>query len=179
MATTMAEMQKRNIRGSGGWLPALMIFLLMVSGWMLKPESQEAKNLKNDLQTVVIAQTGEKSNLNKKRIDDILVSRTFENWDVELVLNADKGFTIMSTKQMMWQQAIAILTPLSDSPQLNNISISWIYPVADGQNSVKDEQVMSFRLDKETRDQLIWANVEPVILPDITLDYKEHPVLNE
>lgn len=117
--------------------------------------------------------------MDKNRIDGISVSRVSKGWDAELALNADKGFTMVSTKQAMWQQAIDLLDPLSDVSQLNDISISWIYPVEDSHNNVHDESVMSFRVDKATRDQLVWDNVEPSILPDIVFDYTEHPVLNE
>lgn len=157
----------------------VVVVSIATAGWLLKPESQEAKSLKADLQAVIIEQLGEKSNMDKKRIDGISVSRVSEGWDMELALNADKGFTMVSTKYTMLQQAIDVLDPLSDISQLNDISISWIYPVEDSHNDVNDESVMSFRVDKTTRNQLIWDNVEPSILPDIVFDYTEHPVLND
>ena len=79
----------------------------------------------------------------------------------------------------MWQQAIAILASMSKLRELNDISISWVYPVAGPNDKITDQSVMSFKLDKTTRDQLIWKNVEPSLLPDIAFDYKEHPILNE
>lgn len=160
------------------WLIVAAVVLIAIGGWLLMPESQEEKSLQTDLQTVITRQLGEQSNMDKKRIDDISVSRVTEGWDAELALNADKGFTMVSTQQTMWQQAIDILGPLSEIDQLNDISISWIYPVHDSGNEVKDESVMSFWVDKATRDQLIWDRVEPSILPDIVFDYKEHAVLN-
>lgn len=162
----------------GAWLIVAAVVLIAIGGWLLMPESQEEKSLQTDLQTVITRQLGEQSNMDKKRIDDISVSRVTEGWDAELALNADKGFTMVSTQQTMWQQAIDILGPLSEIDQLNDISISWIYPVHDSGNEVKDESVMSFWVDKATRDQLIWDRVEPSILPDIVFDYKEHAVLN-
>ncbi|MGH2318423.1 hypothetical protein ACRC6Q_11665 [Planococcus sp. SE5232] len=177
----MAEANKKKLQRSASWmwLAVAFVILIAVSGWLLKSESQEAKSLKADLQAIITQQLGEKNNLDKKRIDGISVSRVSEGWNVELALNADKGFTMVSTKQAMWQQAIAILAPLSDISKLNDISISWIFPVEDSQNDVNDKSVMSFRMDKATRDQLIWGNVEPSILPDIVFDYTEHPVLNQ
>ena len=161
------------------WLAVAFVVSIAIGGWLLKPVSQEEKSLQADLQTIITRQLGEKSNMDKKRIDSISVSRVSESWDVELALNADKGFTMVSTQQAMWQQSIDILGPLSEISQLNDISISWIYPVKDSSNDVKDENVMSFWMDKATRDQLIWDRVEPSILPDIVFDYKEHAVLNK
>ncbi|WP_298825906.1 hypothetical protein [uncultured Planococcus sp.] len=177
----MTEANKKKLQRSASWMWLLLAFIVLIAigGWLLKPESQEAKNLKADLQAIITQQLGEKSNMDKKRIDGISVSRVSEGWNVELALNADKGFTMVSTKKAMWQQAIDILAPLSGISQLNDISISWIYPVKESQNDVKDESIMSFRMDKATRDQLIWDNVEPSILPDIVFDYTEHPVLNQ
>lgn len=177
----MTETDKKKPQRSTGWmwLAVAVVVSIAIGGWLLKPESQEAKSLKVDLQAIISEQLGETSNMDKNRIDGISVSRVSKGWDAELALNADKGFTMVSTKQAMWQQAIDLLDPLSDVSQLNDISISWIYPVEDSHNNVHDESVMSFRVDKATRDQLVWDNVEPSILPDIVFDYTEHPVLNE
>lgn len=177
----MTETDKKKPQRSTGWmwLAVAIVVSIAIGGWLLKPESQEAKSLKVDLQAIISEQLGETSNMDKNRIDGISVSRVSKGWDAELALNADKGFTMVSTKQAMWQQAIDLLDPLSDVSQLNDISISWIYPVEDSHNNVHDESVMSFRVDKATRDQLVWDNVEPSILPDIVFDYTEHPVLNE
>ncbi|WP_394120129.1 hypothetical protein [Planococcus donghaensis] len=177
----MTEADKKKLQRSASWmwLLAAFVVLIAIGGWLLKPESQEAKNLKSDLQAIITQQLGEKNNMDKKRIDGISVSRVSEGWNVELALNADKGFTMVSTKQAMWQQTIDVLDPLSDISQLNDVSILWIYPVEDSHNDVKDENVMSFRMDKATRDQLFWDNVEPSILPDIVFDYTEHPILNQ
>lgn len=177
----MATMQKKKsgLSFAWPWVLGLVIILLVVGGWMLKPQSEEAKNLTARLQTTVIEELGEKNNMDKERIVDISVSQVSSGWDAEFILNADKGFTTISTKQLMWQQAIAILAPLSEFGELNDISISWVYPVAGPNDKVTDQSVMSFRLDKVTRDQLIWENVEPSLLPDIAFDYKEHSVLDE
>ena len=178
----MAETQKKKYRFSTAWIwltMVLAIFLVVAVARLMQPESQEAINLKADLQSTIVEQTGKKSNMSKDRVDDISVSRVPAGWNVELFLNADKGFTLISTQQIMWQQAIAILASLSENNQLNDISISWIYPVEGQNHEVRDESVMSFRLDKSTRNQLIWENVEPSLLPDIAFDYEEHPILNE
>ncbi|WP_203340813.1 hypothetical protein [Planococcus beijingensis] len=177
----MATIQKKKSRLFFAWLWFLapVIILLVVGGWMLKPESEEAKNLTARLQTTVIEELGEKSNMDKERIAKITVSRVSAGWNAEITLNADKGFTMVSTKQSMWQQAIAILKPLSELQELNDISISWVYPVVGPNDRVTDQSVMSFRLDRTTRNQLIWENVEPSLLPDIAFDYKENSVLNE
>ena len=177
----MAKTQKKRqgLSTVWPWLMVLAIVLLAAVTWLLQPESQEATNLIAELQATIIEQTGEKNNMGKDRIDDISVSQVPEGWNVELALNADKGFTLISTKQIMWQQAIAILTPLSKISQLNDISISWIYPVEGRNHEVSDESIMSFKLNKTTRDQLIWENVEPSLLPNIAFDYEEHPILNE
>ncbi|WP_154669126.1 hypothetical protein [Planococcus antarcticus] len=144
----------------------------------MRPHSPDAESLKTELQMIVVDQIGKKSNMNKERVNDISASRGFDGWNVELALNADKGFTMISTRQQMWQHAITILELISKTNQLDDISISWIYPVKNNQNDVEDKSVMSFSLDKATRDQLIWANLDPSILPNMTLDYLEHPVLN-
>ena len=177
----MANRQKKKsgLSFAWRWFLILVIILLAAVGWWLKPESEDAKNLTARLQTIVIEQTGEKSNMDKERIVDISVSQVSAAWNAELVLNADKGRTNISTKQFMWQQAIAILAPLSELPELNDVSISWVYPVVGPNDKVTDQSVMSFRLDKITRDQLIWENVEPSLLPDIALDYEEHSVLDK
>lgn len=177
----MTEIQKKKPWKSPFWQLLLVtaIVFLAVSGWLLKPGSPEEESLKTQLQEAIIEQIGKKSNMDKDRIVDISVSPRSEGWDVELVLNADKGFTMISTKQKMWEHAVAILAPLSEIRQLNDISISWIYPVKEGHADVKEANVMSFRLDKETRNQLIWENLEPSILPDIALDYRQHSALNE
>lgn len=177
----MANRQKKKsgLSFAWPWFLVVGIILLAAVGWWLKPESEEAKNLTARLQTIVIEQTGEKNNMDKERIVDISVSQVSAGWNAELALNADKGFTNISTKQFMWQQAIAILASMSELRELNDISISWVYPVAGPNDKITDQSVMSFKLDKTTRDQLIWKNVEPSLLPDIAFDYKEHPILNE
>jgi len=173
-----AYQKKQQRPGFRAWLIVAAVVLVAIGGWLLKPQSQEEKSVQTDLEAVITRQLGEQSNMDKKRIDGISISRVPEGWNAELALNADKGFTMVSTQQTMWQQAIDILGPLSEIDQLNDISISWIYPVHDSGNSVKDESVMSFWVDKATRDQLIWDRVEPSILPDLVFDYKEHAVLN-
>lgn len=160
------------------WLIVTAAVILAISGWLWRVESSESESLKAELQNIIIDQIGQKSNMNKERVADVSLSRGLAGWNVEIYLNADKGFTTISTKQQMWQDAIAILEPLSEINQLDDISLFWMYPVNNNQNKVVDENVMSFRLDKATRDQLIWANVDPSILPDITVDYQEDPVLN-
>ncbi|MBT2569668.1 hypothetical protein J7I83_03525 [Planococcus sp. ISL-110] len=177
----MTGMHKKTAQRSAVWLwliVAAAVFLA-ASSWLWKAESPEAEILKTELQAIIIDQIGKKSNMNKERIADISVSRSLDGWNVKIYLNADKGFTTISTKQQMWQDALAVLEPLSEIKQLNDISLFWIYPVKNSQNKVEDKRAMSFRLDKATRDQLIWANVDPSILPDIVFDYKEHPTLNE
>ncbi|EMF47722.1 hypothetical protein B481_0730 [Planococcus halocryophilus Or1] len=117
--------------------------------------------------------------MDKIRISNLVVSKNSGGWDVELSLNADKGFTMISTKQMMWQEAIKILAAVSEIDQLDEVSISWIYPVLNEQKDVEYKNVMSFTLDKATRDQLVWENLEPSILPDLVYDYEEHLILSE
>ncbi|MDQ0428718.1 hypothetical protein QOZ98_001544 [Planomicrobium stackebrandtii] len=171
----MTGMQKERPFRFAVWLWLLTTAVLLASGsWLLKTELPEAENLKTEIQAITIDRLGEKNNMNKERIDDISISRGLIGWNVEISLNADKSFTMFSTKQQIWQDAIDILEPLSGFDQLNGISLSFILPV---ENSLH-KSVMSFRLDKATRDQLIWSNVDPSILPDITYDYQEHPVLN-
>lgn len=161
------------------WLLVAAVILFAIGGWLLKPESPEMESLKTQLQEIIIDQTGEKNNMGTERIKEISLSSRSEGWEAELVLNADKGFAMISSKQTMWEHAIAILARLSAMDQLNDISISWIYPIEERQDDVKEISVMSFRFDKETRDQLIWENLEPSVLPDIALDYRQHPILNE
>lgn len=161
------------------WLLVAAVILLAIGGWLLKPQSPEMEVLKTQLKEVIITQTGEKNNMDIDRIKEISLSSRSEGWDAELTLNADNGVTMMSSKQTMWEHSIAILARLSAMDKLSDISISWIYPIKEGQKDVKDASIMSFRLDKETRDQLIWENLEPSILPDIALDYRQHPALNE
>lgn len=160
------------------WFIVATTIILIIGSWLLKLESSEAEKLKTELQAAIIEQIGKNSNMNKERIADISISRNLDGWNVEISLNADKGFTMVSTKLKMWQDAIAVLEPLSEINQLNDISFSWIYPVENSQNKLEDTHVMSFRVDKATRNQLIWDNVEPSILPDIVFDYQEHPVLD-
>lgn len=161
------------------WSVTIAVIFIAIGGWLLKPESQEAKNLKNELNIIVNEQVGAISNMDKTRVSNIVVSKSSGGWDVELSLNADKGFTMISTKKMMWQNAIKILAGASEIDQLNDISLSWIYPVLNEQKSVEDKSVMSFRVDKTTRDQLIWGNIEPSVLPDLVFNYEEHPILSE
>ncbi|ANU15357.1 hypothetical protein [Planococcus halocryophilus] len=161
------------------WSVAIAVIFIAIGGWLLKPESQEAKNLKNELYTIVNEQVGATSNMDKIRISNLVVSKNSGGWDVELSLNADKGFTMISTKQMMWQEAIKILAAVSEIDQLDEVSISWIYPVLNEQKDVEYKNVMSFTLDKATRDQLVWENLEPSILPDLVYDYEEHLILSE
>lgn len=159
-------------------LIAAIVFFLAIGGWLLKPDSPEKTPLKIELQAIITDQIGQKSNMNKERVADISVSGSPGDWNAEIFLNADKGFTMISTKQRMWQDALAVLEAVSGLDQLNDISLSWIYPVSNSQNKIEDRNVMSFRFDRTTRDQLIWANVDPSILPDIAFDYQEHPILN-
>lgn len=173
----MTGMQKGRKFRFGVWLWLLTTAVLLVSGgWLLKTELPEADNLKTGIQAIIIDQLGEKTS--KERMADISLSRGLDGWNAKITLNADEEVAMDSTKQQIWQEAIDILEPLSGLDQLNDISLFWIIPVENSQNRLEDSSVMSFRLDKETRDQLIWSNVNPSILPDIAYDYQEHPVLN-
>lgn len=159
------------------WLFTAALFFV-AGGWLLKTELPEAESLKTEIQAITFDQLGRKSNINKERIADISVARGLVGWNVEISLNADKSFPMISTKQKMWQDAIDILEPLSNISQLNDISLSWILPVETSLSTIEDNSVMSFRIDRSTRDQLIWSNIDPPILQDITFDYQEHPILN-
>ncbi|EGA90621.1 hypothetical protein GPDM_04649 [Planococcus donghaensis MPA1U2] len=161
------------------WSVTIAVIFIAIGGWLLKPESQEAKNLKDELTTIVNEQVGAISNMDKTRVSSIVVSKSSGGWDVELSLNADKGFTMISTKQLMWQNAIKILASASEIDQLHDISLSWVYPVINEQKSIEDKSVMSFTIDKDTRDQIVWGNLEPSVLPDLVYDYEEHPILSE
>ena len=178
---TMIEMLKKKLWQSPfrQWLLVTAVILLAIGGWFLKLESPEMESLKTQLQETITDQTGKKSNMDKERIEEISLFSTSEGWNAKLVLNADKGFTMISTKQIMWEHAIAMLTHLSAMDQLNDIFIFWLYPIKEGPDDGKEISVMSFRVEKETRDQLIWENLEPSVLPDIALDYTQHPLLNE
>ncbi|MGB6408766.1 MAG: hypothetical protein WBF39_14900 [Planococcus donghaensis] len=161
------------------WTVTIAVILIAIGGWLLKPESQEAKNLKNELNIIVNEKVGAISNMDKTRVSSIVVSKSSGGWDVELSLNADKGFTMISTKQLMRQNAIKILASASEIDQLHDISLSWVYPVINEQKSIEDKSVMSFTIDKDTRDQIVWGNLEPSVLPDLVYDYEEHPILSE
>ncbi|WP_238323754.1 hypothetical protein [Planococcus donghaensis] len=161
------------------WSVAIAVIFIAIGGWLLTPESQEAKNLKNELNIIVNESVGAISNMDKTRVSSIVVSKTSGGWDVELSLNADKGFTMISTKQLMWENAIKVLESASEINQLHNISLSWIYPVLNEQKNIEDKSVMSFTIDQATRDQIVWENLEPSVLPDLVYDYVEHSLLNE
>lgn len=166
----MAGMQKKRKPLFALWLLAAIVFLT-AGGWLLITELPETKRLETQIQTVVSEQLGGESNTHNEHIADISVSRGLQGWNVAIVLNIDKEVQTNPAKIKLWQDALIILEPLSEINQLNNISLSWIF-------SAENISAMSFRLDKETRDQLIWENVDPSILPDITLDYQEHSLLN-
>lgn len=158
----------------------IAVILIIIGGSLLKPESPEAINLKDEITTIINEQAGATSNVNRKaRVSDVVLSQDSSGWDVEISLNADKKFTMISTKQMMWQDSIYILAAVSEINQLDDISLSWIYPVLNAKKDVEDKSVMSFTIDNATRDQLIWKNIEPSILPDLVYDYQEHPVLSQ
>lgn len=158
----------------------IAVILIIIGGSLLKPESPEAINLKDEITTIINEQAGATSNINHKaRVSDVVLSQDSSGWDVEISLNADKKFTMISTKQTMWQDSIHILAAASEINQLDDISLSWIYPVLNTKKDVEDKSVMSFTIDNATRDQLIWKNIEPSVLPDLVYDYQEHPVLSE
>ncbi|AQU78577.1 hypothetical protein [Planococcus faecalis] len=159
------------------WLLLTIAALLATGGWLLKADSQDATNVKNALQEISIDQTGATSNMNKKRISNLSVSHSSTGWNVEISINADKELTVISTKQKMLTQTIAILDSLPEIDQLEDMSFSWLYPIVNEQNEVDYQSVLSFRLDKKTREQLIWDNVTPSILPDLVIDYEERLLL--
>ncbi len=159
-------------------IAVLAVFVTIGNGFS-KPQPLEAKHLKAELHSVIIEKTGTITNMNKKRISDIIISRSSAAWDVELFLQANKRPTMMLTKETMWQQTIDILDAMSELDKIEDVSFTWIYPVLNTQEQVEDTGVMSFRLDKTTRDQLVWENVEPSILQELVYDYKEHPFLTD
>lgn len=176
----MNKAQKTNMQ-------RILVFLLLVAvavlilltSTLFEKESLEAKQLKASLSSIIVEQIGTPTNLHTERISAIAISQRSDMLNAELFIHADKRESMLETKETMWQQSITLLAKLSEIERLDTLSVTWIYPVVNKQEQPKDTKVMSFTIDQATRDQLIWENVEPTILPNLVYDYKEHPILSK
>lgn len=140
---------------------------------------KEPADLESQARSIVHEEIGEKNNMDKERIADLTVTELVEGSNVVIDLNASENLTNGMTRTGILMNSVEILEPLSKVGGIANIKLVWLLPLVDQYGNEEDGRVLSFVIDKETRDKINWENFDQENLATVTADYFEHPAFKE